>query len=221
MTTFALEDDRVRIPSWVKDLKSFRRWVHSESFPEHGRICFLRGEVWVDLSMEQVFTHNQVKGEFNISLGGWIKTNDLGRFFPDGAQLTNALAELSTIADGVFVSEESMDEGLVRFVEGKREGYLELQGTPDMVLEVVSPSSVEKDTEILPELYWKAGIPEYWLVDARKEPLQFDIFKRAEQGYVPTRKVGGWMKSTVFAASFRLTREKDKRGNPVFALAIK
>jgi hypothetical protein len=27
----------------------------------------------------------------------------------------------------------------------------------------VSPSSVQKDTVVLRELYWKAGIPEYWL----------------------------------------------------------
>src|SRR5256885_8764701 len=50
------------------------------------------------------------------------------------------------------------------------EGYLELEGTPDMVLEVVSESSVQKDTKRLRQLYWQAGIREYWLVDARREP---------------------------------------------------
>ncbi|MBI3408036.1 MAG: hypothetical protein HY040_06725, partial [Planctomycetes bacterium] len=116
MTTLALEDDRVRIPGWVTDLRSFRRWAHSDDFPEHGRISFFNGEVWVDFSMEQVFMHNQVKSEFTIVVGGRVKSNGLGRFFPDGVLLTNALAGLSTISDGVFVSEESMDDGLVRFI---------------------------------------------------------------------------------------------------------
>jgi len=52
---------------------------------------------------------------------------------------------------------------------------LELEGTPDMVLEVVSASSVVKDTETLLQLYWQAGIPEYWLVDARGEALEFTV----------------------------------------------
>jgi Uma2 family endonuclease len=39
-----------------------------------------------------------------------------------------------------------------------------------MVLEVVSASSVEPDTQTLRELYWAAGIKEYWLVDARGGP---------------------------------------------------
>ena len=36
-----------------------------------------------------------------------------------------------------------------------------------MVLEVVSKTSVRKDTVVLPQLYWKSKIPEYWLVDGR------------------------------------------------------
>jgi Uma2 family endonuclease len=37
---------------------------------------------------------------------------------------------------------------------------MELEGTPDWVLEVVSQSSVAKDTKWLRESYHKAGIPE-------------------------------------------------------------
>lgn len=51
--------DKTRIPSWVKDLESFRRWARSDEYPEHGWFSFLHGVFWVDLSMEQLFTHNQ------------------------------------------------------------------------------------------------------------------------------------------------------------------
>jgi len=54
MTTFMLYTDRVTIPDGVDDLSSFRRWAHSDDFPETGRICFLQREVWVDLSKEQI-----------------------------------------------------------------------------------------------------------------------------------------------------------------------
>ena len=66
MNTFVLDAEVVRIPSWIVDLDSFRRSASSDEFPEAGRICYLCGEVWVDTSKEQVFTHNQVKSEFNL-----------------------------------------------------------------------------------------------------------------------------------------------------------
>ena len=106
-------------------------------------------------------------------------------------------------------------------VEGEKEGYLELEGTPDMVLEIVSASSVEKDTETLPDLYWRAGIPEYWLVDAREARLEFDIFRHESDGYVAMRKHGGWIKSGVFGKSFRLSRQIDDEGNPEYSLSVR
>ena len=64
MNTIVLYDDSVDIPDGISDLAGFRRWAHSDDFPETGRICFLDGRVWLDVSKEQVFTHNQVKQEF-------------------------------------------------------------------------------------------------------------------------------------------------------------
>lgn len=51
-TTIWSEGQSVRVPAWVHDLVSFQRWVRSDEFPETGRICFLDGEVWIDLSRE-------------------------------------------------------------------------------------------------------------------------------------------------------------------------
>jgi Uma2 family endonuclease len=109
----------------------------------------------------------------------------------------------------------------VRLVEGEKEGYLELAGTPDMVLEIVSTSSVEKDTETLRMLYWRAGIPEYWIVDARGECLEFDILRLHSDGYAAVRKRGGWLKSRVFGRSFRLTQRVDDEGNPEYSLLVR
>jgi Uma2 family endonuclease len=87
------------------------------------------------------------------------------------------------------------------------------------VFEVISSSSVRKDTIELRDLYWQAGIPEYWLIDARHEPVKFDILRHGANRYLPTKKIGGWLKSSVFGRSFRLTKENDQLGNPQFTLA--
>ena len=48
----------VRIPNWAVDLESFRRWAKSDDYPERGWFSFLNGELWVDLSIEKLFSHN-------------------------------------------------------------------------------------------------------------------------------------------------------------------
>ena len=212
--------DQVRIPSWVNDLESFRRWSRSDDYPERGWVSFLDGEIWVDTHMEQLFTHNQVKTEFTIVLGGLMKGEELGYFFSDRVLLSNESANLSTEPDGTFCSFVVLEERRVSFVEGVEEGHVEIEGAPDMVLEVVSAYSIRKDTKILRQLYWRAGISEYWLVDARKTPVQFDILRWTERGYSATRRKQGWLKSKVFGRFFSLETKADRLGHPQFTLHI-
>jgi Uma2 family endonuclease len=216
-----LFQEKVRVPRDIDDLDAFRRWAHSDEFPEHGRFAYLAGDIWVDLSMEQLFSHNQVKTRMNAVLSDIAVADSLGYDAADGMFLSIPAVDLATIPDGVFASYETVRSGRVQLVEGIDEGFVELAGVPDMVLEVVSEHSVRKDTVTLRELYWKAGIPEYWLVDARKEPLQFDVLRRGARGYVATRRQAGWLKSAVFGRSFQLTLRTDPLGHPQSTLAIR
>ncbi len=214
-------EDKVSIPGWVDDLESFRRWARSGDMPEHGWFSFLNGEVWVDLSPEQLFSHNQVRAEFTVVLGGLAKTEGKGYFFSDNTLFSNPDADLSTEPDALFASYDSVSSGRVRWVEGAEEGYVEVEGTPDMVLEVVSKSSVRKDTATLRELYWRAGVREYWLVDARGESPQFDILRHTAEGYVAAEAQEGWLLSEVFGREWRLTQQTDPLGHPQYTLAAR
>lgn len=217
-STIVYEGEEVHIPDWIVDLDSFRRWAGSDEFPETGRICYLKGRVWVDMSKEQIFTHGLLKGEYTRVLSN--VSRKAGFFFPDGLFLTHVAANISGKPDGTFLSQETLDEGLARLVEGEEGGFVELEGSPDMVLEIVSRSSQRKDTVVLPEAYWEAGIREYWLVNARKTPPRFDIFRHGSRGYVATKKQGGWLKSAVFGKSFRLVVNEDSAGRPKYTLEV-
>ncbi len=220
MVTFVYESESVSVPSWVVDLKSFRRWADADDFPETGRVCYLKGEVYVDLSKEQIFTHVAAKTEITVVLGGLVKTRELGLFLGDGAMLSNVDADIAVVPDALFVSTPGLQDR-VRLIEGKDEGYVELEGSPDMVLEVVSRSSVHKDTDVLRQAYWEAGVREYWLVDARPDPLTFDILRHTARGYRASPKKGGWLSSAVFGKSFRLTRQVGGQGHPKYTLAVR
>jgi len=80
-------------------------------------------------------------------------------------------------------------------------------------------SSVAKDTKRLPISYWRAGIAEYWLVDARRERLLFRVHARGADGYEPVSVDGeGCQLSAVFNRQFRFERRRDTRGHWVFDL---
>lgn len=200
---------QVEIPIWVNDLASFRKWVHSGVLPEKLPVHFLNGQVWVDFSMEEVFSHNAVKQALNVALGQLIRAGKLGRYFPDGTLLTSDIIGMSTEPDAFFISAKKLTDGSIQFVAG-RSGHAEateIVGTPDLVIEIVSPSSVEKDFDVMMEAYFDAGIPEYWLIDARDVEPEFDIWTRGTTGYVAAKKTRGWAKSAVLGHSFRLIQQ--------------
>jgi len=207
--------EQARIPAGIENHRSFRRWIYSGHFPERGKFSYLHDELWLDLSME-TDVHSQIKFAIYAGLAGLILEGRLGRFYPDGMMLTNAKVRLSTEPDGMFVFSESRRSGRVKLKRGGES--LEVVGTPDMVLEVVSKTTVRKDTVILPGLYLRAGIPEYWLVDSRPEHFRFDIFRPGRRKYVASRKSDGWIKSEVFGKSFKLIAAEDDEGTPEYRL---
>jgi Uma2 family endonuclease len=212
----------VTIPAEVVDLTSFCRWATSDQYPERGQFSYLRGTIWVDLTMEALYKRNQVKGEIAEALGRLAKTLAIGRYIPDGMLLRNTGADLATEPDGMSVSYDALRSGRVQRIEREELDFLELEGSPEMVLEVVSKTSVHKDTEELRELYWRAGILEYWLVDARTVAPRFDILHPGRKGYTATRKqAGGWRRSNVFDRSFQLVQTSDPLGDPLYQLNVR
>jgi Uma2 family endonuclease len=207
---------QIVIPDWVDDLDSYCRWRLSKDAPEHGEMAFLDTGIWVDLSMEEFLTHNQVKAAFDFAIMSVVQPALSGRYVPDRMLLRNPVANLSAEPDGLFFTWETMRSGRLRLVEKLGQGIMELEGTPDLVLEVVSKTSVNKDTVLLRELYWKAGIAEYWLVDVREGKLSFEILRHTLDGYVPTPAVEGWLPSQVLGKRFQLQQKNDPLGHVQF-----
>lgn len=207
--------DEVRVPADVVDLASFRRWAASDSFPERGKISFLGGEVEVDMSPENINAHNTVRGCLTIALGLLADEEGSGQVFPDGALVINVDAELANEPDLVFVRFDSLESGRVTIGEPGEDPNraIELIGSPDLVVEVVSPSSVRKDKRDLRERYFRAGVQEYWLIDARREPLSFEILIPADHGFEPApTDAEGYACSSLWNRRFRLIRQPHHTG---------
>ncbi len=200
------------VPPTAVTLDGFRAWAHSDSFPECARITFASGRLFIEMSPERYETHLKIKEVISRVLGSLVHELDLGDYYPDGGFITNQPAGVSNEPDAMFASWESLEAGkLAPPSDGPQDGqHIELVGTPDWVCEIVSDTSVEKDTTVLLEAYHKAGISEYWLIDARSEEISFRLLVWADGGYRAAESREGWQTSPVFDREFQLTRTRDR-----------
>lgn len=217
-------DEGLEIP-FAGSLEEFRAWARSDDSPEHGRVDYLAGRIEVDMTFEDYYTHGGLKVEVVRVLGGLVKAGDLGDLRSDRTRISIPEANLSVEPDVVFISFDAFASGRARLVAkatGEADRYVEVEGTPDLVVEIVSDRSVTKDTVRLPVAYWQAGIPEYWLMDARSEELVFQIYRHGPSRYEPASlDAEGFQHSAVFQRWFRLSRRRDRRGGWAFELEHK
>jgi Uma2 family endonuclease len=222
--TLVLEE-QVEVPMDLRDLADFRRWAISATFPERGRIDYLSGRIEVDRSPEDLHTHGILKTEVVGVLWQRIKAGELGQIYSDRARVSSPAADLSVEPDVVFLSESSLDSGRVRLVPkagGAADRYIEVEGPPDLVVEIVSDGSVHKDTERLPAAYYRAGVPEFWLIDARRDDLFFRIHQSGPVHYESAATdADGYQYSTAVPGWYRLERGRNARGRIVFDLRFK
>ncbi|HUE69450.1 MAG TPA: Uma2 family endonuclease [Pirellulaceae bacterium] len=209
----ARDDDSLGIGSLVipRDAYTtagFLRWTMTDDFPEKGKIELIDGEIFIDMNAEMIDTHALLKLAVHSTLAPLVDRLELGVFFPDGTLITNEAANLSNNPDGSFASNGTLDRKRVEIVPDKSGHYVHsLRGSPDWVLEIVSRSSVQKDTVKLKKLYYKAGVREYWIIDARGKEIDFQILVRGKGGFVSQPKRGNWLNSAVFSRRFSLKRK--------------
>jgi Uma2 family endonuclease len=58
-----------------------------------------------------------------------------------------------------------------------------LQGAPDLVVEILSPSTRPRDERLKRDLYERVGVEEYWLVDPDRDMVT--IYRRGGSGFLP------------------------------------
>ena len=94
----------------------------------------------------------------------------LWRFIRD-----HKLGEMFYAPCDVFLSDSNVVQPDLLFVSREREHLLsdgeKVRGAPDLVVEILSPSTADKDRGSKRELYGRHGVAEYWLVDPIAETV--------------------------------------------------
>jgi Uma2 family endonuclease len=203
----------VEVPRSGMTLEDFRAWVYSEDFPQRGRITYINGKLIIDMSPERIDSHNKIKTEIVRVIAGLVQQAKLGEFYSDRAWIINREAGVSNEPDAAFATWKTLKSNKLDSPADRREDdRLELVGTPDWVCEIISDTSELKDTRTLLKAYHKAGIREYWLIDAREEEIDFQILTWMKARYQPVVPRDGWQSSEVFGREFLLSRSRNQVG---------
>jgi Uma2 family endonuclease len=98
--------------------------------------------------------HQTVLARLFVALWAYVERHELGRLW--FAPLDVVFGPLTLVEpDLVFVSRNRLDTISDR----------DVQGPPDLVVEVISPSTARTDQGRKRALYQEAGVREYWIVD--------------------------------------------------------
>lgn len=218
-------EQHTRIPLGLSSLEQFRAWARSDEFPENGRIDYTHGDIEVDMSPEDLFTHGSLKTALIAALVDRVTQLDLGHLFSSRTRVSHNSANLSVEPDIVLISHEAIETGRVTLVPkagGRPDRFIEIEGTPELIVEIISDSSVVKDRQRLLRAYHAAGVPEYWLVDARGSELYFQIHVLDFDQYrLADMDADGFQHSLVLACYYQLRRERGKHGYWQYALDAK
>jgi Uma2 family endonuclease len=212
-----LIQEQIEIPLTIRTLEDFREWARSDSFPEQGRIDYINGRIEVDMMVENIFYHALPKSEIARVILNRVHQDKSGDVAIDRTRLSNQTAKLSTEPDLVFISDEAFKSGRVTLTPAQGDdpdSFIEIDGSPDWVCEIVSDGSQEKDLVRLMQTYFAAGIREYWTVDARGEELSFAVWKRSATAFeISQVDAEGFAPSAVFHHRYRFSRERSPLGH--------
>ncbi|HXO29295.1 MAG TPA: Uma2 family endonuclease [Thermoanaerobaculia bacterium] len=105
--------------------------------------------------------HQRVSGRLHLRLGAFLEEHPLGRVYY--APLDVVLTDFDCVEpDLLYVSRECEQRQMT-------EDYLE--GAPDLVVEILSPSTKRFDQGVKHRLYERFGVSEYWIVDPEQESV--------------------------------------------------
>lgn len=138
------------------------------TWDEGERIELIAGEIFI-MSPASSRRHQQVLRELSTAFSVYLQGKDCEVFFAP--------------FDVRLLSENKQDDDVKNVVQPDLSLICDLEklddkgcnGAPDMIIEVLSPSSVKLDRWIKYQLYEKAGVKEYWLVDPNNESVEVHL----------------------------------------------
>ena len=139
-------------------------------FPDDGkRHELIDGEHYVTPSPNT--RHQRILLNLVVAIGQWLEEHPIGQLFP--APLDIVLSQFDVVEpDLLYLSNARAAEVLTE---------KHVKGTPELVIEIGSPSTRKRDETIKRRLYERSAVVEYWIVDPDRDVVR--IYRLADAGF--------------------------------------
>jgi Uma2 family endonuclease len=147
-------------------------WNDVQQMPDDGnRYEAIEGELHVTPAPS--LRHQRISMRMTLILHRILVEPGLGELFfaPTGVEFP--------------ATEEGVQPDLL-FVSNERRGILAdpwIRGAPDLVIEILSPTTAGRDRGVKRKLYARQGVAEYWIVDPESESVEVWTFGEDEPGF--------------------------------------
>jgi len=130
--------------------------------------------------------HQNICANLAFTLRVFVKENNLGRVY--FAPFDVVFSETDVVQpDIMFVSKERLN-----IITEKN-----IQGTPDLIVEIISPSSEYRDKVIKRKLYSQYDLKEYWLVDPENKEIEVMALRESGLNTIRTYKMPNILESLI------------------------
>lgn len=138
------------------------------TLPDEKRYELIEGELFMVPAPD--FYHQIVSGNIEFHLMDFVKKRNLG-------VVVDAPVD-------VVLSPEDVLQPDILFISTERKHIItkkNVSGAPDLVIEILSPSTQERDKLVKRDIYSKYGVKEYWIVDPVGKNIEVMI--QGHEGY--------------------------------------
>lgn len=132
--------------------------------------------------------HQKISGRIERALRLWVEDRGLGEVYD--APIDVVLGEHNVVQpDILYVSRERL--GIVKEAN--------IRGAPDLVVEILSPSTVEWDQGLKRRVYGRYGVREFWAVDPDGRSIELAAHDGRELATVQVYSLGTTLTSRLLA----------------------
>ena len=153
-----------------------------DEFDENGRYTYADYLEWEGPQRYQLFngeafqmaspsvTHQGILMELSLQFGSWLRGKPCQvfaspldvRLFPKEDNSDNTILQ----PDLLVVCDKN------KIVKGS------VNGAPDLVIEIISPSNTSRELFLKFQYYLEAGVREYWVIEPEEKKVQVHIYER-------------------------------------------
>ena len=166
-----------------------KKWTYNDylNLPDDKRYEIIDGEL-IEMAPSPRKKHQIISLNLSYRLLDFVRKHRLGHI-------------ISAPFD-VHLNEKNILQPDILFILQEKEDILKEEGvfgSPDLVIEILSPSTTKRDRENKYKIYEKFGIKEYWIVDPDKESIEVYVLEKDQYRLYNQSAKGYTIKSHLFS----------------------